>query len=416
MVLTMSEMTFPYKTVRDIDVQDKQILVRVDYNVPQTDDGRIADDFRIEASLPTLNYLIERGAKIALISHLGRPDGQVQDKFSLAPVAVNLSSKLGRKVQFIPDCIGDTVKAATQDLAAGDVVLLENLRFHAPEEKNDPDFARALATDTAAEIFVQDGFGVVHRANASTVAITEFLPSVAGLLVEKEYVEIKSATDDPARPLTAILGGAKISDKIPLVKKFLDIADNVVVGGAMANNFLKFLGINVAASLVEPDQDDEIRAILDLAHQKFGDAFDQKFILPTDVAIAPHGDPSEPRTEINLADNPLYGEAKIFDIGSQTIDRIDEIVKQSGTVIWNGTLGYAEEPEFAHGSARLALMLAQHPEIASVIGGGDTADFVRNWDVKKGDSFTHVSTGGGASLELMAGDTLPGIAALLPRD
>jgi 3-phosphoglycerate kinase len=413
MVIVMSGVIFPYQTVRDIDIAGKQILMRVDYNVPQNDDGSIADDFRVEASLSTINYLIERGAKVVLISHLGRPDGQVQEKFSLAPVAANLSEKLGRAVKFVADCVGDVASVATKGLAAGDVVLLENLRFHAEEEQNDRSFAEALAKDSHADLFVQDGFGVVHRAHASTSAITEFLPSVAGLLLEEEYIEIKSATDNPIRPLTAVLGGAKISDKIPLVEKFITIADNVVVGGAMANNFLKYLGHDVGDSLVEPDIDDTVKQVLDAAHNKFGDAFDKKFILPIDVAVAEHGSLDESRTEMSI--DAVSGQMKILDIGSRTIDKIDEIIKSSGTVIWNGTLGMAEKPEFAHGSARLAMILAQHPEITSVIGGGDTADFVRGWDALGGGSFTHVSTGGGASLELMAGDTLPGIAALMSR-
>ena len=409
----MSGVVFPYRTVRDTDVHDKQILMRVDYNVPQNDDGSIADDFRIEASLPTINYLLERGAKLVLISHLGRPDGQVQEKFSLSPIAANLSEKLGREVKFIPDCIGDKVSIITKNLTAGDVVLLENLRFYAEEEKNDRSFAERLAKDSHADLFVQDGFGVVHRAHASTEAITEFLPSVAGLLLENEYVKIKSATDDPTRPLTAVLGGAKISDKIPLVKKFIEIADNVIVGGAMANNFLKYLGHDIGESLIEPDIDDVVKEVLDAAHAKFGGDFDEKFILPLDAAVAENGSADEKRTEIPI--DTVHDQMKILDIGGQTIAKIDEIIKDSGTVIWNGTLGMAEKPEFAHGSARLAMVLAQHPEIISVIGGGDTADFVRNWDTLKGGSFTHVSTGGGASLELMAGDTLPGIAALMPR-
>ena len=404
---------FPYQTVRDVDVHGKQILMRVDYNVPQNDDGSIADDFRIEASLPTINYLLERSAKLILISHLGRPDGQVQEKFSLAQVAARLTEKLDREVKFVLDCIGDVASVATKGLAVGDVVLLENLRFHAEEEKNDRSFAKRLAEDSHADLFVQDGFGVVHRAHASTAAITEFLPSVAGLLLENEYVKIKSATDDPNRPLTVVLGGAKISDKIPLVKKFIEIADVVVVGGAMANNFLKYLGHDIGESLIEPGIDDVVKEVLDAAHAKFGGDFDEKFILPIDVAVAEHGSADEKRLEIPI--EAVHDPMKILDISGRTIDRIDEIIKNSGTVIWNGTLGVAEKSEFAHGSARLAMVLAQHPEITSVIGGGDTADFARNWDVQKGGSFTHVSTGGGASLELMAGDTLPGIAALMTR-
>jgi len=407
----MNGREFPYETVRDIDVADKRILMRADYNVPLAN-GQIADDFRIAASLPTLNYLIQKGAKIVLISHLGRPDGEVNPEFSLRPVAQNLAEKLGREVEFVDDCVGEKVRDATEKMNSGDVILLENLRFHAEEEQNNSDFAKSLADDSRAEIFVQDGFGVVHRAHVSTEAITHFLPSVAGLLLEKEFVAIKSATDDPNRPLTAILGGAKISDKIPLVKKFVDIADAVVVGGAMANNFLKYLGFNVGASLVEDGQDDIIREILDAAHAKFGADFDDKFILPRDVAVA--HDAAEQREEMPL--DAMTDELKILDLGAETIDKICEIIRGSGTVIWNGDLGIDSTPQFSRASSRAALELAKNPHIVSVIGGGDTADFVRNWDALKGGSFTHVSTGGGASLELMAGEILPGIAALKPRE
>ncbi|MCL2037571.1 phosphoglycerate kinase [Candidatus Saccharibacteria bacterium] len=421
----MSGQTFPYQTVRDVDVQNKQILVREGYDVPFNDDGTIADDLRIIVSLPTLKYLIKLGAKIVLIAHAGRPEGAPNPKLSFAPVAKDLSDKLAeiykelnqptQEVKFVDDCIGEKVRKATENMKPGEVILLENLRFHPEEEKNDADFAKTLADDSHAEIFVQDAFSNLHRAHASMDAITHYLPSVAGLLVEKEYIEIKSAIEDPNRPLTAIMGGAKISDKIPLVKKFVGIADNVVIGGAMANNFLKEKGINVASSLVEKDQDGTIREILDAAHKKFGADFDKKFILPSDAAIAPHGDPTEERVEIDLSDNPLYGEAKIFDLGTKTIDQICETIRGSGTVIWNGDLGIDSTPQFSHASSRVALELAKNPHVVSIIGGGDTADFVRGWDSLKGGSFTHVSTGGGASLELMAGDTLPGIAALLPR-
>lgn len=405
-------MKFPYKTVRDVDIQGKQILMRVDYNVPLNKDGSIADDFRITASLPTIRYLLKHGARLVLISHLGRPDGKIKTELSLEPVAVNLSNQLKQPVKFVHDCIGDIASVATKKLAAGEVVLLENLRFHAEEESNDRNFASSLAKSSHANLFVQDGFGVVHRAHASTDAITEFLPSVAGLLLEREYIEIEKAINDPNRPLTAILGGAKISDKIPLVKKFISIADIVIVGGAMSNNFLKYLGYNVADSLVETDVDRAIKDILDTAHDKFGTEFNQRFILPTDVAVAEHGNEDEPRLEVPI--DAVHAKMRIFDIGSKTIDRVSLAAAESGTVIWNGTLGVAEKENFAHGSARLAMTLATHPYIISVVGGGDTADFVRNWDSLKGGSFTHVSTGGGASLELMSGDILPGIAALMP--
>lgn len=407
----MSEVTFPYQTVRDIDVQGKHVLVRADYNVPLNEQGQISDDFRIEASLPTLKYLLARHAKVVVMSHLGRPKSAADKQFSLAPVARALAAKLDITVRFLNDCIGEEVQHATAKQTEGEIILLENLRFHKEEKANDPAFAKALATDTHAEVFVQDGFGVVHRAHASTASITEYLPAVAGLLLEREYVAIKQAIDQPRRPMTAIIGGAKISDKIPLVKKFIETADNVVVGGALANNFLKHLGYNVGASLVEDGVDDIVADILQLAHDKYGDAFDEKFILPRDVAIAANGSLDDPRREVGL--DQVSGANVIYDLGEKTINVIDRLVASSGTVIWNGTLGMAERQQFAHGSARLAMSLARDPKITSVIGGGDTADFVRNWDSKRGGSFTHVSTGGGASLELMSGQTLPGIAALL---
>ena len=274
-------------------------------------------------------------------------------------------------------------------------------------------FAEQLAKSSCAELFVQDGFGVVHRPHASTAAITKFLPSVAGLLLEKEYVEIKSATDAPNRPLTAVIGGAKISDKMPLVRKFMEIADNVVIGGALANNFLKYRGYDVGNSLVEDGVTDLVKSIEDEAKAKYGSQLDEHFVLPIDVAVAATGSLHDPRSERQLGD--VHVPAVIYDAGEQTIKRIEQVAEASGTVIWNGTLGMAEYPEFSRGSARLALALAKNPQITSVIGGGDTADFVRGWDALKGGSFTHVSTGGGASLELMAGDTLPGIAALMPK-
>lgn len=406
----MANITFPYKTIKDVDVSGKKILMRADYNVPLNDDGTIADDFRIEASLPTIKYLTDRRAKLILVSHLGRPKGQVNEKYSLRPVAERLSEKLARKVKFVDDCIGEEVSAASEQMAPGDVVLLENLRFHPEEEKNDSAFASDLAKSTLAELFVQDGFGVVHRAHASTSAITEILPAVAGLLLEKEYVAIKSATDSPNRPLTAVLGGAKVSDKMPLVQKFLQIADNIVIGGAMANNFLAHLGYDVAASKLEDGVGQLVARIIDEAKAKYGDSYSEHFILPLDVAVSNDGSLDGDRTDTPL--NQVHGSAAILDIGSKTMDVIDQIVEKSGTVIWNGTLGMAEKVNFSHGSARLALVLAKNPSITSVIGGGDTADFVRNWDTLRGGSFTHVSTGGGASLELMAGDILPGIAVL----
>ena len=409
----MASVDFPYKTIKDVDVQNKRILMRADYNVPLRADGAIADDFRIIASLPTINYLLERGVQLVLISHLGRPKGQVNSKYSLAPVAERLSEALGRPVKFVDDCVGDEVVSATSQMQAGDVILLENLRFHPEEEQNDSSFARSLANDSGAELFVQDGFGVVHRPHASTAAITGILPAVAGLLLEREYVEIKSATDAPNRPLTTVIGGAKISDKMPLVRKFMQIADNVIIGGALANNFLKYDGHNVGDSLVEDGVADLVGSIEQEAKDKYGDELSEHFVLPVDVAVSETGSLDAPRVEVGLDD--VASPAKIYEKKKKTIKIIEQTVANSGTVIWNGTLGMAEYPEFSRGSARLALTLAKNPQITSVIGGGDTADFVRNWDALHGGSFTHVSTGGGASLELMAGDELPGIVALMKK-
>ena len=409
----MKKIDFKWKTIKDVDVAGKRILLRADYNVPLKD-GEILDDFRVEASLPTLKYLIERGAKIVIISHLGRPKSPADIQFSLAPIAENLSEKLGKKVKFAKDCIGEDVANLTAKMGSGDVVMLENLRFHPEEKADDREFAKNLAKDTHANLFVQEGFGVVHRAHASTHAITEFLPSVAGFLLKKEYVEIKSATDDPNRPLTALMGGAKISDKIPLVRKFVEIADNVVIGGAMANNFLKFNGKNVAKSLVENDVDEIIKEIMVAVREKWGENYNDHFILPTDVAIATDGDFHSPRVEVDLAENPLYGEAAIFDLGAKTIAKINDKIRESGTVIWNGDLGIDNVPQFSMASIAAAENMTK-TRIISVVGGGDTADFARHWDKLRGGSFTHVSTGGGASLELMAGEKLPGIYALMRK-
>lgn len=409
----MKKIDFKWKTIKDVDVAGKRILLRADYNVPLKD-GEILDDFRVEASLPTLKYLIERGAKIVIISHLGRPKSPADIQFSLAPIAENLSEKLGKKVKFAKDCIGEDVANLTAKMGSGDVVMLENLRFHPEEKADDREFAKNLAKDTHANLFVQEGFGVVHRAHASTHAITEFLPSVAGFLLKKEYVEIKSATDDPNRPLTALMGGAKISDKIPLVRKFVEIADNVVIGGAMANNFLKFNGKNVAKSLVENDVDEIIKEIMVAVREKWGENYNDHFILPTDVAIATDGDFHSQRVEVDLAGNPLYGEAAIFDLGAKTIAKINDKIRESGTVIWNGDLGIDNVPQFSMASIAAAENMTK-TRIISVVGGGDTADFARHWDKLRGGSFTHVSTGGGASLELMAGEKLPGIYALMRK-
>lgn len=407
--MTNGGVNFGKMTLADVSLHGDTVLVRADYNVPLDDKGAIADDFRLRASLPTLRALQKAGCKIVIISHLGRPDGR-DPKLSLEPVAERLAELLGSPVQFIDDSIGDKVKMAVKKAPKNAVLLLENLRFYPGEEKNDPAFAKQLAVSSGAQYFIQDGFGAVHRAHASTDAITQFLPSVAGLLVEREVTTILRALKHPKRPFVAILGGAKVSDKIAVIKELVQKADQILIGGAMANTFLAANGIEIGKSRVERDQFATVDAIYEAARQKVGDEKIDDFIrLPRDVAVAKT--PDDERRSVGL--KSVAADDLLLDIGDQTIEQYAKIVAGAGTVIWNGTLGMAEKPAFAHGSARMALELATHPDTTSIIGGGDTADFVLNWDSKNGGSFTHVSTGGGASLELMAGEKLPGIQALL---
>lgn len=401
---------FPKKTIRNVDVRSKIILVRVDYNVPMQN-GKVASDARITASLPTLRYLADRGARIVIISHLGKPKGKPDTKYSLGPVAEKLRELWPNQVKFVNDCIGDKVKAAMRDLRPGGILLLENLRFHPGEESDDQNFAKQLARASGAKLFVQDGFGAIHRTHASTSAITDFLPAVAGLLLEREWTTIKGVIDDPNRPLTSIVGGAKISDKLPLIGKLIDMSDTVVVGGAMANNFLAAGGFPVGASLWDPDMSDEVNGIVGKAKKKYGVSFKQNFILPVDVAISKNGNPEGAR--YNIVRGKVAPNNQIFDVGTKTINRIVEAVERSGTVIWNGTLGMAEKPSFAHGSSRVALSLANNPQIYSLVCGGDTTSFVQDWDTLNGASFSYLSSGGGASLNLIAEQPLPGLDSLL---
>jgi phosphoglycerate kinase len=403
-------MAFFKRTVKDVPIDHKTVLVRADYNVPLTKDGAISDDLRIKASLPTLEYLLKHHCKVVIMSHLGRPDGRDASQ-SLEPVAVRLFELLGKKVIFVEDCIGDKVAQAVKKAPAGSVILLENLRYYAEEEANDDAFAKNIAKSTGARYFVQDGFGVVHRAHASTDAITRYIPSVAGLLLKREYVTITDAMQHPKRPMVAVMGGAKVSDKITVIEKFVDIADTIIIGGAMANTFLTYKGHDMGGSKVEEGQEKVLDTIYKAAHDKLDTSVEDFIVLPSDVAVAE--DISETAKRRNVKLGTVRLQDKALDIGDDSIERVAEEIKKAKTVIWNGTLGYAELPEFAHGSARLALTLAANPEITSIIGGGDTADFVLKWDGEGGSSFTHVSTGGGASLELMAGKKLPGVESLL---
>lgn len=428
-------MSFNKKTVHDIDVSGKRVLVRVDYNVPLRD-GKITDDYRIKKSLPTINYLLEKNAKIILCSHLGRPETKNDKQFSLKPCASRLAKLLDKPVQFAEDCQGDTVKSQAENLKDGEILLLENLRFYPEEEKNDDGFAKNLAS--LAEVFVQDGFGVVHRAHASTDAITHYLPSVAGLLLANEVDTITNVMENPERPLMTIIGGAKISDKIEILKRFIEIADFVVVGGAMANTFLLAKGIYIGKSLAEKDEVPLAKEIIDIATAK---AKHTPFIfyLPQDGVVATDAD--NPRfTRIvdwdahvvaEVQDYPkrpprktqkVLSAEKILDIGPFSGAFIAGGVQLSKTVIWNGSMGVTETPAvhgpvgpFAHGTELVvdALLGDYGHKPFSVLGGGDTVGYIE--DRKLTDCFNHVSTGGGASMELMSGKKLPGVEALLDR-
>jgi phosphoglycerate kinase len=430
-------MSFNKKTIRDIDLKGKTVLLRADYNVPLTDNGKISDDYRIKQSLPTVEYLISKKVKLVICSHLGRPTGPSDKSCSLKPVAERLRELLGNtSVHFLGDCIGPVVEDAVKKMEPGQVILLENLRFHPEEEKDDKDFAKSLAK--LADVFVQDGFGVVHRAHASTDAITKFLPSVAGLLLEKEVDTITKVIEDPKRPLMAIIGGAKIADKIGILKKFIEIADIVAVGGAMANTFLQAEGITVGKSKVDPDGLSLARDILKTAKEKTAKG---RFIfyLPHDGVVAKSLDKTSPTRIVDwgthvIADVESYpkrpahtigtveSDEMILDIGPFSGAFIAGSMQLADTVVWNGTMGVTETKglqgpigPYAHGTELVIEgLLGQFGHRPfSLIGGGDTVGYVESRGLV--DAFDHVSTGGGASLELMAGETLPGVAALIDK-
>ena len=400
------------QTIRDVPLDYKTVLVRADYNVPLDSKGEIRDDLRIRASLPTLNYLLDRGCKVVIVSHLGRPEGKVNPEFSLKPVAKRLSQLLNREVRFADDSIGDRAIQVAKKSPPSSVVLFENVRFYAEEENNDEDFAKKIAKASGANYFVQDGFGVVHRAHATTDAITHYLPSVAGLLLEREYLALTEAVEEPKRPLVAVVGGAKISDKITIIERFVEKADTILIGGAMANTFLNYRGNSVGASKFEKGQEEILDKLYEAVREKVGeDQVDSFLMVPTDVAVAKKISETEARRLVNV--DSIETTDMALDIGDKTIERFVDKINGAGTVIWNGPLGYSELENFAHGSARLALAMAMSQGLNSIIGGGDTADFILKWDGHDGASFSHVSTGGGAGLELMSGEKLPGVEALL---
>jgi phosphoglycerate kinase len=387
---------FNKKTIRDIDVQGKHVLVRVDFNVP-VKDGKVGDDTRIRAALPTLKYLLENGAALILCSHLGRPKGEVKPEFSLRPVAEHLGKLLDKPVAFTEDCIGPKAEEAAKALKAGDVLLLENTRFHAGETKNDPEMAKQLAS--LADVYVNDAFGSAHRAHASTEGVAQFLPAVAGFLLEKEIKYLGQAIADPEKPFVAILGGAKISDKIGVIKNLLTKADSILIGGGMANTFFKAEGYPVADSLVEDDALDTAKEILAQAGTKFR--------LPVDVVIA---DKFEANAAHKImATGPIPDGWRILDIGPETVKHFSKIIGEAKTVVWNGPMGVFEFPEFAKGTFAIAQAAAESGAV-TIVGGGESVAAVKQSGLA--DKITHISTGGGASLEMLEGLTLPGVAAL----
>ncbi|GCE48000.1 phosphoglycerate kinase [Thermosporothrix hazakensis] len=391
------------KTIRDVDVTSKRVLVRVDFNVPLDSDLHITDDTRIVAALPTINYLLDRGAAVVLMSHLGRPKGQVVESMRMKPVAQRLSELLKRPVETADDCVGPDVEAKAKALQPGQVLLLENLRFHKEEEKNDPAFAKQLAS--LGELYVNDAFGTAHRAHASTEGVTHYLPGVAGFLMEKEINYLGAALENPKRPFKAIIGGAKVSDKIAVLERLLTLADGILIGGGMANTFLKAQGYEIGDSLFEESKLDVAGSLIQQAREK-----GVEFLLPVDVVIADRFAPDANHKVVSFDAVPAGW--RILDIGPETVDRFRKSLAEAQTIVWNGTLGVAEMPAFAKGTNAMCTILAERTAqgATTIIGGGDSAAAVEQ--AGAADKMSHVSTGGGASLEFLEGRTLPGVAAL----
>lgn len=388
------------KSIKDVKVQGKRVLVRVDFNVPLDKQGQITDDTRIRAALPTIKYLIKEGARVILASHLGRPKGQVNPSYSLAPVAKHLGELLGQNVALTEDCVGEGAIEAVDKLQEGNVLLLENLRFHAEEEKNDPVFAHKLAS--LADLFVNDAFGTAHRAHASTEGVTHYLPAVAGLLMQKEVEFMGNALERPERPFVAIIGGAKVSDKIGVIENLLSKVDVLVIGGGMANTFLKAQGYNVGKSLLEEEKVSLAKQLIEEAKIK-GVTLE----LPTDVVAAKAFAADAPHRTVQVSE--IQDDEMALDIGTASAERFESHIKSARTVVWNGPMGVFEMEAFAKGTELVAQAVAACGG-TTIVGGGDSVAAVEKMGVA--DRMTHISTGGGASLEFLEGKVLPGVAAL----
>ncbi len=387
---------FNKKTIRDIDVNGKKVLVRVDFNVP-IKDGVVGDDTRIRGALPTIQYLLDKGAAVILCSHLGRPKGEANPAYSLKPVAEYLKGLVSNPVFFADDCIGESAKKAAAELKPGEILVLENTRYYKGEEKNDLELAKGLAD--LADLYVNDAFGTAHRAHSSTEGVTHFKPGVAGFLLEKEIQYLSSAVEDPKRPFVAILGGAKISDKIGVIKNLLNKADKVLIGGGMANTFFAAQGFDMADSLVQEEAIDTAKEILASGSEKL--------VLPVDMVIANAFDNDAEKKCVDTGNVPAGW--RVLDIGPKTVELYSKLVSDAATVVWNGPMGVFEMPEFAKGTFAVAKAVADSNAI-SIMGGGDSVAAIQQSGLA--DKVTHISTGGGASLEMLEGIVLPGVAAL----
>lgn len=393
------------KTISDIDLKNKKVLVRCDFNVPFDEEGKISDNRRIVAALPTIKYLLEMGCKVILCSHLGRPKGEFKKEFSLKPVAEELSRLLNIQVKLAEDVVGESAKVLTNNMKEGEIVLLENVRFEAGEEKNDEELSKKLAS--LADIYVNDAFGTAHRAHSSTTGVASFLPAVSGFLIEKELEFLGNALENPQRPFVAILGGKKVSDKIGVIDSLLEKVDTLIIGGGMAYTFFKSMGYNVGKSICEEDKLELAQSLIKKAEEK-----NVKLLLPIDNIVADEFSPEANTKEVASSEIPEGWEG--LDIGSKTVELFKKELKNAKTIIWNGPLGLFEYEKFSNGTNEIAKCLANLNEAVTIIGGGDSAAAVEK--IGLSDKMTHISTGGGASLEFLEGKKLPGIEALQDKE